>query len=142
MDWPALNEDGDLPQGIHRATLADVLKHFGWRTRQSRVVGQHLKRIYTLASGTGHLAHFIVFGSFVTAKPDPGDVDVFMVMDDDFDVDKVAKEEKSIFDHMVAHNYEGASIFWLCRATALGGEQAAVEHWQVRRDGRNEALSR
>ncbi len=135
MDWPELNENGDLPEGIHRAPLAQVLARFGWRTRRRRMIGQRLERIYSLAAKTGHLARFIVFGSFVTAKPEPGDVDVFMIMDDSFEVDQVPREEKGIFDHMVAHNYEGASVFWLRRAAALGGEQAAIEHWQIKRDG-------
>jgi hypothetical protein len=30
---------------------------------------------------------------------------------------------------------EGASIFWVRRAGALGGEQAAIEDWQIKRDG-------
>ena len=136
MDWPKLNTAGDLPPGIHQATLAELLQRFGWRTRQRRVVGRRLKHIYTMAAETGHLARFIVFGSFVTGKDDPGDVDVFMVMADSFDVDKVTSEQKGIFNHMVAHNYEGASVFWLCRATAPGGEKAAVEHSQTRRDGK------
>ncbi len=135
MDWPDLNESGDLPEGIHRATLAEVLSHFGWRTRWRRLVGRRLKHIYSLAAKTGHLARFIVFGSFVTDKPEPGDVDVFMVMHDSFEVDQVPRDWRSIFDHMVAHNYEGASVFWLWRAAALGGVQAAIEHWQIKRDG-------
>jgi len=34
-----------------------------------------------------------------------------------------------------AENYEGASIFWMRRMAALGGEEAAIAHWQVKRDG-------
>ena len=43
-----------------------------------------LERIYRLASQTGYLARFVVFGSFVTTKPRPNDVDVFMLMEDTF----------------------------------------------------------
>jgi hypothetical protein len=31
------------------------------------------------AAQTGHLARFIIFGSSVTAKSDPGDVDIFLL---------------------------------------------------------------
>jgi len=34
-----------------------------------------------------------------------------------------------------AENYEGASIFWMRRMAALGGEEATMAHWQVKRDG-------
>jgi hypothetical protein len=40
-----------------------------------------------------------------------------------------------LFDHLAAQNYEGASIFWVRRAGALGGEQAAIDDWQIKRDG-------
>jgi hypothetical protein len=29
----------------------------------------------------------------------------------------------------------GASVFWLRRSGAIGGEQAMIEYWQVRREG-------
>ncbi len=35
---------------------------------------------YTLAMSTGHVLRFVVFGSFVTAKPGPGDIDIFLIM--------------------------------------------------------------
>ena len=31
--------------------------------------------------------------------------------------------------------YKGASIFWLRRLAALGGEKATVEYWQLKQDG-------
>lgn len=40
--------------------------------------------MYALAKASGHLARFIVFGSFVTAKPAPNDVDIFLLMSDSF----------------------------------------------------------
>jgi hypothetical protein len=70
-----------------------------------------------------------VFGSFVTAKPDPGDVDIFMLMEDSFDANQVRGEAALIFDHLAGQNVEGASVLWIRRLAALGGEQEALEHW-------------
>lgn len=94
-----------------------------------------LQRIYQLAAATGHLARFIVFGSFVTDKPDPNDVDVFLLMEDSFDVLNATGEAQLLFEHGTAEVYFGASVFWLRRLAALGGEQAAIEDWEFRRDG-------
>ncbi len=85
--------------------------------------------------GTGALARFIVFGSFITDKAAPNDVDIFLVMADRFDVATVAGETRYVFDHMAAHNLLGASVFWIPRAACLGGEDAAVLDWQIKRDG-------
>ncbi|HZS07653.1 MAG TPA: hypothetical protein VFD58_22650 [Blastocatellia bacterium] len=134
-EWPEFDSNGDLPPGIHQAALADVLQHFGEGTLKRRLVAQRLERIYRLASGTGQMARFIVFGSFITAKPEPGDVDIFMLIDDSFDSNQVQGEAAIIFDHLAAQNVEGASVFWIRRMAAIGGEQSALEHWQIKRDG-------
>ena len=132
--WPEFDNNGDLPVGIHQATLAEVLQHFGTGTVQRRIAGQRLERLYKLAFSTGQVVRFVVFGSFVTAKPDPADVDIFMLMEDSFDSNQVRGEAAIIFDHLAVQNVEGASVFWIRRLAAIGGEQKAVEHWQTKRD--------
>ncbi|MEO6163297.1 MAG: hypothetical protein ABIP88_04070 [Candidatus Binatia bacterium] len=132
--WPEFDPNGNLPVGNHQATLAEVLTHFGTGTVQRRLVGQRLERIYKLAGSTGQVARFVVFGSFVTAKTDPGDVDIFMIMEDSFDANRVRGEVALIFDHLAGQNVEGASVFWIRRLAAMGGEQEALEHWQAKRD--------
>lgn len=132
--WPEFDNNGDLPVGIHQATLAEVLQRFGTGIVQRHLVGQRLERIYKLAVSTGQVVRFVVFGSFVTAKPDPGDVDIFMLMEDSFDSKQVGGEAALIFDHLAGQNVEGASVFWIRRLAALGGEQEALEHWQTKRD--------
>jgi hypothetical protein len=81
-----------------------------------------------------------VFGSFVTAKPEPNDVDVFMVMDDHFDVTKVAQPTAVLFDHPSAQSILGASVFWVRSMAALGGEDAAVADWMLTREGRSRGI--
>jgi len=135
QQWPDFNENGDLPPGIHQATLAEVINHFGQGTPQRQIMARRLEHIYTLAASTGHLARFVIFGSFITAKPDPGDVDIFLLMENTFDVSQVSGEAALIFDHVVTQNYEGASIFWIRRLAALEGEEATVAYWQLKRDG-------
>ncbi|HKD37445.1 MAG TPA: hypothetical protein VKB78_11610 [Pirellulales bacterium] len=135
MALPEFNADGDLPPGIYRLTLPEVLAQLGQGTIQRRAVAERLARIYALGLRTGHLARFIVFGSFVTAKEAPNDVDVVLIMDDEFDVAAVIGEAAIVFRHDEAEAHLGASVFWVRRSAALGGEQAMIEYWQVRRDG-------
>jgi hypothetical protein len=132
---PAFNAEGDLPPGVHRATLSDVLQRFGQGTAQRRAVADRLTRIYRHAASTGRLARFVVFGSFVTAKAEPNDVDVVLLMEDDFDLGPVSGEAALVFQHAAADAHFGASVFWTKRSGALGGEQAMIEYWQLRRGG-------
>ena len=135
MPLPELTDSGELPLGVHRASLRETLERFAVGVAQRIAVGDRLERIYHLAVATGHLARFVVFGSFVTGKPEPNDVDVFLVMDDSFDGDTLQGESALLFDHAAADVHFGASVFWVRRLAALGGEQPMVEYWQVKRGG-------
>jgi hypothetical protein len=133
---PAFNEEGDLPPGVYRVPLSDVLQRFGQGSVQRCAVADRLDRIYRLAVSTGQLARFVVFGSFVTAKAEPNDVDIVLLMEDTFDLVSVRGEAALLFQHLAADAHFGASVFWTKRSGALGGEQAMIEYWQVRRGGR------
>ncbi len=135
MPLPPLNDEGDLPLGVFRASLSDVLQRFGVGSHQREVVGERLRRIHYLAQSTGFLARFIVYGSFITDKPDPDDVDVLLVMDNAFDSSLLTGEYAILFDHSAADAHLGASIFWVRRLGALGGEESLVEYWQSKRGG-------
>ena len=135
MPLPPFNGVGDLPPGIYRATLREVLAQLGQGSPRRVAIASRLGRIEDLARSTGHLARFIVFGSFVTDTPHPNDVDVFLLMEDSFDLNSLAGEARLVFDHADADAYFGASVFWTRRLAAFGGEQAAIEFWQTKRDG-------
>jgi len=87
---PPLTDAGELPLGVHRASLREILDQFGVGSAQRKVLALRLDRVYRLAEATNHLARFVVFGSFVTNKLEPQDVDVFLVMEDTFDASQQA----------------------------------------------------
>lgn len=135
MPLPAFNPLGDFPVGVYPSTITEVVERFGTGSRNRQLLALRLERIYRIAIGTGHLRRFVVFGSFITSKVEPHDVDIFMVMDDNFDMGAVKGEAVILFDHPSAQQYFGCSVFWVRRMAALGGEQSAIEDWQIKRDG-------
>lgn len=137
---PAFTDSGDLPVGVHRATLRDVIERFGRGSRQRVAVASRLARIHAIAAKTKQVRTFVVFGSFLTARSEPEDVDVFLVMEDGFDVAHLKGEDRLLFDHPAAQAYFGASVFWLRRLAALGGEEEAVAHWQLKRNGERRGI--
>lgn len=56
-------------------------------------------------------------------------------MEDTFDLAEVTGEAALPFRHMEADVHFGASVFWTRRCGAIGGEQAMIDYWQVRREG-------
>jgi hypothetical protein len=113
---------------------------FGSENRTRQLLFQRLHRIYEIAARTGHLARFIIFGSFVTKKLVPNDVDVFLVFDDSFDASTSDPETLLLLDHSTADSHFGASVFWLRRPAAFGGEQATIEFWQTKRTGDRQGI--
>jgi hypothetical protein len=88
-------EGEDLPLGVHRATLRETLDRFGDQTPARQVIGLRLERVWRLAVDTGHLARLVVFGSFVTTKPRPNDVDVFLLMENTFNAEQLLVRRSS-----------------------------------------------
>jgi hypothetical protein len=52
--WPKFNKNGDLPRGIHKASLSDDIEHFGKGNLQRAILAQRLERIHNIAVETGH----------------------------------------------------------------------------------------
>jgi len=132
---PEFNDNGDLPAELHTATLDEVVTRFGKSTAQRAAVVQRLTRIHQLAIATGHVRRFVIFGSFVTSVPHPNDIDIFIVMDDDFDFSQTHGETRLLFEHGTAQSHFGASVFWLRQLAAYNGEDAAIADWRIKRDG-------
>jgi hypothetical protein len=141
MPLPDFNEFGDLPEGNHRASLAEVVARFGSGTAQRAAVTARLQRIYQLAVATRHLDRLVVFGSYVSDGNEPNDVDVILVMRNDFRPEVCPAESSVLFDHTRANDELGASIFWV-RPDMLLGEplEQFLTFWQTKRDGRRRGI--
>ena len=103
------NTQGDLPSGVHQATLAEVVERFGYGAPERVRVTERLQRVITLAQETGKLERVFIWGSYVTAKPDPGDVDLFLVMTPDFESHDYTGETRMVFDSATAERISGSS---------------------------------
>lgn len=82
MPFPPLNEDGLLPPGIHDCSLQELGERFGTfhsTDRRPRLY-EKLQEYLTQVRSTGLVVAVIVDGSFVTSKPDPGDIDLILVL--------------------------------------------------------------
>lgn len=132
---PEFNAAGDMPPSVYRVTLSAVITRFGHGSLQRALLAERLTILYQTALSTGKVAHFIVFGSFVTSKIAPNDVDIVILMQDDFDAKTLDPKTAMLFDHAIAQNYEGASIFWVRKMAALGGVKQFIQDWQRKRDG-------
>jgi hypothetical protein len=136
MPLPEFNELGDLPEGNYSATLDEVIARFGSGSSQREAVAERLKRICRLALATGFLDRVVVFGSFVSAVDEPNDVDVILVMKDEFRLEECPAESAILFDHARADAELGASVFWIRPDLLLGQPfDEFLAFWRTKRDG-------
>ncbi len=132
---PPFNERGDLPPGVHAAGWQELAERFGaGPVRQARL--RTLRHLHLLAAATGHLDRFLVYGSFVTNTDEPRDVDVVLVMGEEFVLENAPRESRTVFSHPDADARFGASVFWVRRGILPEAEMAGfLEFWETRRDG-------
>ena len=125
----------DLPIGIHSASLVDVISILGTGSLRRSFLAGRLKNIYELVLETSQLRRFVLFGSFVTRKIEPNDIDIFLIMENAFDVKTVKDATRGLFEHATAQAEWDASIFWIRLAALFTSEDEFIAYWQIRRDG-------
>ena len=83
MPIPGFDDAGFLPSGVHDCTLDEVRQALGvFQTTDRRPkLYDKLQALVQQAWATGLVAEIIIDGSFVTAKPDPNDIDLILVLD-------------------------------------------------------------
>ena len=109
---PAFNQDGNLPEGIRVATEDEVCARFATASARRQWLGEQLRSLLALAKSTGQLARVFLWGSFVTSKEVPNDLDVLLVMDAGFAVEAVPAQAQGVFDHVQARLRFHADVFW------------------------------
>ena len=82
MPIPALDNEGFLPDGIYDCTLAEIRERFGRfnGTDCRERLQTKLDRFVAEAKCSGVVSYMIVNGSYTTAKPEPGDIDLVVVL--------------------------------------------------------------
>ena len=79
---PAFNEYGLLPGGIHDCPIEEAEVRFG-RFQQSDRRPQlwaHFREFFREVQAASFIAAILLNGSFVTARPDPNDIDLILVV--------------------------------------------------------------
>ena len=133
---PPLNENGDLPVGIHPTDWAQLGQQFGTGSDARVRALAKARLLYQLAERTGKMVRFLIFGSFVSAALEPRDVDIILVMAADFKLEEASRECQTLFSHADADARYGASIFWLREGMLPASlEQKFFDAWQTKRDG-------
>lgn len=104
---------GNLPPGIHLLSLEEIRTEFGQTTLRRQWLMQQFEKIVQIAQRTGKLKRLFLWGSFVSSKPVPNDIDVLLVFSSDFSDEDISLESLCILEHEQAKLRFQADIFWI-----------------------------
>ena len=131
---PEFNKDGNLSEGVHYVEEAGFLEHFCSTSARRKWLGARFKELLAMIKSTGQLERLFVWGSFVTAKDSPNDIDILLMMKATFDLEKISKNNTVIFDHVAARIRFHMDIFW--SKADIGKETLNIwlETYQIAKD--------
>jgi hypothetical protein len=116
--------------------LDEVVDRFGGANPVRVELGRRLRRILEMTKQTGHVRRAFVWGSFITAKPEPGDIDVLLVMSGEFRSEQCSLSGKGVFNGEAAERLLGATVLWTPEDVPAGLLSAFLDQWQMDRTGR------
>jgi len=109
---PDYNIDGNLPEGIYLFEEEEFINHFSSSSARRKWLGDRMRELLALIKSTGQLDRIFVWGSFVSAKESPNDLDILLLMKETFQLEKISEDSKVIFDHVAARIRFHIDIFW------------------------------
>src|SRR5438477_6434890 len=82
MSIPPFNEHGLLPAGIHDCTMQEAAARFGTFQGSERrpLLWSKFKQFFREVAASRLVEALVLDGSFVTAKPEPNDIDIVVVL--------------------------------------------------------------
>lgn len=89
---PTFDEHGNLPPGVHPATLDEVEARFGRDSELRRVQIESLRWLVDVAGRAG-VIRLVINGSFVTDVLEPQDLDCVLLIGSGFPQDHAAEAE-------------------------------------------------
>jgi predicted nucleotidyltransferase len=141
MALPEFDVEGDLPIGTHKVDRHELFARFGNRGPQRTHVSQRLARILDLAASLTDVERVIIFGSYVTAKEAPGDVDLLLIVSGDFQVEQTPTATRVLFDHQRAEAELGAHIFWLRNSLGRNLIEQFIDYYAINRYGKQRGVA-
>lgn len=131
---PEFNDDGALPEGVHQATESEVLDRFAGGSARRKWLADRLQELLSTARATGQLSRVFLWGSFVTDKESPNDLDVLIVMTNEFDLAKCPLDVRPLFEHARAKVKYSADVFWAKASIGEPTLQLWLDTYQTGRD--------
>ena len=131
---PEFNKDGNLPEGIYFVEEVEFIERFCSNSARRKWLGARFVELLAMSKSTGQLDRLFIWGSFISDKESPNDIDILLLMKETFYLEKISEDNKIIFDHVAARIRFHMDIFW---SKADIGEEVLnlwLETYQITKD--------
>jgi hypothetical protein len=119
MSLPPFEPSGDLPEGLHQAEMTEFFARFGSGTLQRERVADQLRQAFNMIQPLEIVSRVIVWGSVITAKPDPADADILWVTLPIFDRSHLPVQVEVLFDPVLAKRLYGIDVLSIPEGSAF-----------------------
>jgi hypothetical protein len=139
MPIPSLSKNGELPPGVHVASLAEVEQDFGSSNDRRKLLMKGLLQAVEVLKAGG-VSKIFIDGSFTTEKEDPNDIDGCW-SNETADPEKL---DKRFWDWNTTEEFEAnreelkkefGIDFFMAEITEGASKKPFPEFFQVNRDG-------
>lgn len=119
MSLPPFGPSGDLPEGLYQVSVDEFLARFGSGTPQRERIATRLQQVFARIHLLGVVSRVIIWGSFVTAKPEPADADLLWVTLPHFERQHLPVEVDVLFDPILAKSLYGIDVLSIPEGSAF-----------------------
>jgi predicted nucleotidyltransferase len=122
------------------ASVQEIQARFGTSTPRRQFLFQQFQNLFHRLRAVGSVKQVFLFGSFVTGKASPNDIDLLVVMNGAFSTTNLSGQDLDIFQHDLCRIRFDADVFWVTEAVGADRIEDLLDVFSRNRDGQPQPI--
>lgn len=122
------------------ASIQEIEARFGTSTPRRQFLFQQLQSLINRVRSIGGVKQVFLFGSFVTGKASPNDIDLFVVMNAAFSTANLRGQDLDIFQHDLCRIKFDADLFWVAETVGADRIRDLLDVFSRNREGQAQPI--
>jgi hypothetical protein len=122
------------------ASVEEIRARFGCGTPRREFLFQQFQAVLHRLRATGHVNQIYLFGSFVTGKEYPNDIDLLVIMSAAFSTASLSGKDLDVFQHDVCRILFNADVFWLTDSVGADRIEDLLDVFSRNREGQAQPI--
>lgn len=122
------------------SSIDEIRVRFGVSTPRRQFLFQQLQAVIQRLRGTQEVKQIFLFGSFVTGKESPNDIDLLVVMKPEFSTANLDGADLELFQHDTCRILFHADLFWVTETVGAEPLEELLDVFSRDREGRSQPI--